>query len=245
MKNILILGANSAIAKACARLWAEQGDRLFLVSRKLDVLESLAADLRIRGSNRVDFMSVDLNDFKKHELILKAAEEALGTLDVCLLAHGTLSDQKNCEKSVDLTIEEISTNALSHISFLTLLANRFEQRKCGRIAVISSVAGDRGRSSNYIYGSAKAMLSCFSSGLRQRLSRSQVSLLVVKPGFVDTPMTQHLKKGALWAKPETVSRSIVKAIDRGRDTLYTPWFWSVIMLVIRIIPERLFKNLRF
>ncbi len=163
--------------------------------------------------------------------------------DTVLIAHGTLSDQKACEASVELTLREIDTNALSVVALLTRIANRLEQRRAGTIAVISSVAGDRGRGSNYVYGSAKALVTAFLSGLRQRLGKSGVGVVTIKPGFVDTPMTAAFAKGPLWASPEKVAKGIVRALDRRSDTVYLPGFWWTIMFIIRAIPERLFWRL--
>ena len=162
-----------------------------------------------------------------------------------LIAHGTLSDQADCEKSVDALRSEFDINALSTMALLTTLANTFEARKSGTLAVISSVAGDRGRQSNYVYGSAKAAVSTFLSGLRQRLAKSNVDVLTIKPGFVDTPMTANIaNKGALWAKPDQIAAGIVRAIDKRRSVVYVPWFWRGIMLIIRHIPESIFKKLK-
>jgi short-subunit dehydrogenase len=167
----------------------------------------------------------------------------MGGIDTVLIAHGTLSNQKACEQSVEETLEEINTNALSTISLLTLIANRFEAKQAGTIAVISSVAGDRGRASNYVYGSAKAMVTAFTSGLRQRLHKSNVAVVTIKPGFVDTPMTAEFKKGLLWAKPAAVAATIVKAIDTKKSEVYVPAFWWAVMTVIRAIPNAIFKRI--
>jgi decaprenylphospho-beta-D-erythro-pentofuranosid-2-ulose 2-reductase len=243
MKKILIVGATSAIAEAATRIWAQSGDHLFLVARNPKKLEALVADLRVRGCRQVDSYVMDVNDFAVHGKMLDAAEAALNGLDTVLIAHGTLSDQGACQQSVDLAMLEIRTNALSVIALLTHIANRFEQRKKGTIAVISSVAGDRGRQSNYVYGSAKAMVTAFTSGLRQRLYKSNVAVLTIKPGFVDTPMTAEFKKGVLWTSPEKVAARIVCACKLNRDVVYAPWFWLVIMTIINTIPEKLFKRL--
>ena len=138
----------------------------------------------------------------------------------------------------------MQTNALSIISLLTLIGNRFEAQKSGTICVISSVAGDRGRASNYVYGSAKAMVTTFTSGLRQRLHKSNVSVVTVKPGFVDTPMTSEFKKGLLWAKPSVVAALIVKAIDKKKADVYAPKFWFFLMGIIRLIPSVIFKKMK-
>src|SRR5690242_7323269 len=168
---------------------AERGDALYLVGRNQARLAAIAADLSVRGSPRVGSEVLDANDLAAHEPMLVRAESFLAGFDTVLIAHGTLSDQKACETSVELTLQEINTNALSVIALLTRVANRLAQQRAGTIAVISSVAGDRGRASNYVYGSAKALVTAFLSGLRQRLAKAGVSVVTIKPGFVDTPMT--------------------------------------------------------
>ena len=245
MKKILVIGAGSAIAEATARVFAQRGDALFLVGRKADVLESMCADLRVRGAKGAGSHVMDANDFNDHEAMLNVAESALGGLDTVLIAHGTLSDQKACEASVDHTLRELNTNGVSVVALLTRIAARFEQRRAGTIVVISSVAGDRGRQSNYVYGSAKALVTAFTSGLRQRLYPLGVTVITIKPGFVDTPMTAAFPKGALWAKPQQIATGIVSAVDRGSATvLYLPKFWRLIMLIIRSIPETVFRRLK-
>jgi len=243
MKRILIIGATSAIAEHCARIWAAEGDALHLVARNEQHVQLIASDLKVRGDSEVTTYVTDLNNMDKHEKLLDVADAALGGVDIVLIAHGTLSNQKSCELSVHETLAEIQTNALSTISLLTLIANRFEAKKSGTICVISSVAGDRGRASNYVYGSAKAMVTAFTSGLRQRLYKSNVSVVTIKPGFVDTPMTTGFKKGVLWAKPTTVAVSIVKAIDKNKSELYAPAFWLVLIAVVKFIPEQIFRRI--
>jgi short-subunit dehydrogenase len=243
VKKVLIIGATSAIAEHCARIWATRGDALFLVARNDERVNSIATDLKVRGATSVATYTVDLNAIDQHEAVLDAADKAMGGIDIVLIAHGTLSNQKQCEKSVALTLDEITTNALSAISLLTLIANRLEDKKQGTIAVISSVAGDRGRASNYVYGSAKAMVTTFTSGLRQRLHKSNVAVVTIKPGFVDTPMTAEFKKGLLWAKPAAVAQKIVQAIDKRKDEVYVPAFWWGVMAVIKSIPNQLFHRL--
>jgi short-subunit dehydrogenase len=243
VRKVLIVGATSAIAEAAARILAERGDALYLVARNQARLAAIAADLSVRGSPRVGSEVLDANDFAFHEEMLARAESFLAGCDTVLIAHGTLSDQKACEGSVELTLREINTNALSVVALLTRIANRFAQRRTGTIAVISSVAGDRGRASNYVYGSAKALVTTFLSGLRQRLGKCGVKVVTVKPGFVDTPMTAAFAKGPLWARPERVAQGIVRSLDQRGGTVYLPGFWRAIMLVIRAIPEGLFLRL--
>ncbi len=243
MRKVLIVGATSAIAEAVARLLAAQGDLLYLVGRRAEALEAIAADLRVRGAARVQTEAMDANAIERHAALLDNADVALGGLDTVLIAHGTLSDQAACQQSVALTFQELHTNALSVIALLTLIANHFEAQRVGTIAVISSVAGDRGRQSNYVYGTAKAAISTFLSGLRQRLYKSGVQVVTIKPGFVDTPMTRDFSKGLLWAKPERVARDIVRAMENGKDVVYTPGFWWAIMQLIKSIPEFVFRRL--
>ena len=245
MRRILIIGATSAIAEATARIFATRGDALFLIARSAERLQAIKDDLNVRGAVRTATATLDVCDFAAHGAIIDQAERELGGLDTVLIAHGTLSDQGECEKSVDALRHEFDVNALSTIALLTTLANTFEARRAGTLAVISSVAGDRGRQSNYVYGSAKAAVTAFLSGLRQRLAKSNVDVLTIKPGFVDTPMTANIaNKGALWAKPDAVAAGIVRAIDKRRSVVYLPWFWYLIMLVIKHIPEPIFKKLK-
>lgn len=243
MKKILIIGATSAIAEATARLWAEQGQRFYLLGRNAERLDNIAADLKVRGAESAQFAVLDVNDFTQHACALEAATKALDGIDIVLIAQGTLSDQKVCEKDFAMTLQELNTNAISVISLLTHLANYFEVQKHGCIAVISSVAGDRGRQSNYIYGTAKGAVTIFLQGLRSRLYKSGVQVLTIKPGFVDTPMTATLKKGLLWVKPDAIARSICAGIECKRDIVYSPWFWMPIMSLIKHIPECLFKKI--
>ena len=244
MKKILIIGASSSIAEHCARLFAARGDSLYLVARNQEKLTSLQKDLSVRGAVKVSSYVMDANDYKSHSKMLNNAEAALDGIDIVLIAYGTLSNQKKCEHDAELTLQEINTNGLSAIVLLTNIANRFEANGKGTIAVISSVAGDRGRSSNYVYGSAKAMLTTFTSGLRQRLYKSNVAVVTIKPGFVDTPMTAAFKKGLLWAQPETVAKKIVKAIDQPKDEVYVPAFWWAVMALIKAIPATIFKKIQ-
>lgn len=244
MKRILITGAASAIAQATARIYAKDGASFFLVDLKADRLEAVANDLKVRGAAHVETQASDLNIFDHHTQLIQKADQALGGIDTVLIAHGTLPKQHECEADWPKTHQELSTNFLSAASLLTHLANYFADKGSGTIAVTSSVAGERGRQSNYVYGSAKAALTTFADGLRNRLSKKGVHVVTIKPGFVDTPMTAEFKKGPLWAAPEVVARGIYRAIEGKKNKVYLPWFWQVIMLIIRNIPERIFKNLQ-
>ena len=243
MKNILIIGASSAIAKATARLWAKEGHRLYLVARDQQRLEADAADLQIRGAQIAGTASLDVNDLERHETVIGAAVAALGGLDIALIAHGTLGDQKAGERDFQVALRELSTNALSVLSLLTHLANRLEAQKHGAVAVISSVAGDRGRQSNYIYGTAKGAVSIFMQGLRQRLAKSGVQVLTVKPGFVEHAHDQGLQEGGALGLGRGHRQGHRRGAGRRKDVVYAPGFWRAIMLIIRAIPERVFKKL--
>ena len=243
MRRILIIGATSAIAEASARVWASRGAALYLVGRDPARVAAIAADLRIRGAAIAAHEAQDVNDFAAHEAMLDRAALILGGFDIVLIAHGTLNDQRACEESVDLAMQGIRTNALSVVALCTRIAPRLCAQGSGTLAVISSVAGDRGRRSNYVYGSAKALVSTYLSGLRQRLHPIGVRVLTIKPGLVDTPMTAALRKGPLWASPQGVAAGIVRGIERRRDVIYLPPFWRPMMWIIRWIPEGLFKRI--
>ncbi len=242
MKKILIIGATSAIARETARCFAAAGDALFLVARDPEKLTAVANDLKARGASRVESFEMDANDFDRHGLILHEAEEILEGLDIVLIAHGTLPDQKACEASFAETEKELRTNFLSVVALVTHLANDFEKKGAGTIAVITSVAGDRGRPSNYVYGAAKGATSIFLSGVRARLAKSNVAVVDVRPGFVDTPMTAAIKKNALFASPEAVGRGVYRAILKKKSVVYLPWFWRWVMAAVRFIPEFIFKK---
>lgn len=243
MRKTLIIGATSAVAQATARLFAEAGDALYLVARNANKLAATADDLKLRGASAVFSKELDVLNFDRHKPVIDAAIKAMDGLDLVLIAHGTLPDQKACERSFEITREEFEINALSTISLLTHLASYFEQIGRGTIAVISSVAGDRGRQSNYVYGSAKGAVTIFLQGLRNRLNKSQVRVVTIKPGFVDSPMTAGFRKGFLWASPRRVGVKINQIVSSRDGVAYIPWFWRYIMGIIVLIPEALFKRL--
>lgn len=243
-RKVLILGATSAIARETARLLAADGDRLFLVARDSERLGIVSDDLGVRGAESPDGLVADLDDFHRHDEIVEKAVASLGGLDAAIVAHGILGDQQRCQEDWGEAEKVLRTNFLSAASLLTRIANRFEAQGAGTLVGISSVAGDRGRQSNYVYGASKGALSLFLQGLRNRLHPSGVQVITVKPGFVDTPMTAHIRKGPLFAKPAAIGRGIRRAMRRGKDVVYLPWFWRVIMTVIGLLPERIFKRLR-
>jgi short-subunit dehydrogenase len=252
--RLLVLGATSAIAHALARRWAARGAAIVLLARDRQALEANAADLRVRGAAAVHAVPFDALDTDGHAAALDAAwaavagqgggahshSPAASGFDAALLAWGTLPDQAACEADVATALAAFDANARSVLALLTLLAPRFEAQRRGAIAVISSVAGERGRASNYVYGAAKAAVTALTSGLRHRLTRHGVRVVTVLPGFVDTPMTAAFAKGPLWASPERVAADIDRALARGNGTLYTPWFWWGVMALVKALPERVF-----
>ncbi len=241
--KIIVLGATSAIAQTWMRLLAPEGASFFLVARNAARLESVANDLVTRGAATVYAEAMDLDPTEAHPALLQHAVNLLGGLDCALIAHGVLGDQSAGEKDFSLAAACLQTNFISAASLVTWLANYFAAQYHGTIAVLSSVAGDRGRKSNYIYGSAKAGLNAFLDGVRNRVDRNGVQVLTIRPGFVATPMTAHLPQGPLFASPDAVARDILRAIRSRRDVLYTPWFWRWIMAIIRMVPEWKFKRM--
>jgi decaprenylphospho-beta-D-erythro-pentofuranosid-2-ulose 2-reductase len=242
-ERIVIFGATSAIAQAVARRLSRTGVNLHLVARDAQKLDAVRADIATRGAN-VTTSIADLDQVDRHVALIDEAARSMGGLDAALIAQGTLPDQAACERDFDLTQKQWRTNFVSPASLAALLANRFEAEGRGTIAAISSVAGDRGRRSNYVYGTAKGALSIFLEGLRARLEPKGVKVVVVKPGFVDTPMTASFPKGALWASADTVAAGIVRAMESGAGEVYLPWFWWPIMFVIRHLPWTIFSRLK-
>ncbi len=242
-KKVLVLGATSGIAEATCRLWAAQGASLFLVARNGEKLAAVAADLKTRGAAYVDTAVADLDDTSTHPTLLTHAINSLTGMDVAYLAHGILGDQPRAEQDFVVAEQILHTNFVSVVSLLTWLANYCVQRHSGVLAVLSSVAGDRGRKSNYLYGASKAGLSAFLGGLRNRVDREGVTILNIKPGPVKTGMTAHMKGSEKFADVNVVARAIVKAVEKRVDTLYVPFQWGPIMFVIQHIPEFVFKKL--
>src|SRR5580692_5380255 len=242
-RKILVLGATSGIAEATCRIWAFQGASLFLVARNAEKLAAVAADLKTRGASYVDTAVADLDDTDRHAELLAHAINSLTGMDVAYLAHGILGDQSLAEQDFNTAAQILHTNLTAPVSLLTWLANYCVQRHTGTIAVLSSVAGDRGRKSNYVYGSSKAGLSAFLGGLRNRVDREGVTILTIKPGPTRTAMTAGMPKAEKFADVDSVAESIARAIDKRQDVLYVPFQWQPIMFVVRNVPERIFKKL--
>ena len=246
-ENVLILGATSGIAKALAAVLAARGCRLVLGGRNREEMDRIAADLRLRFSATVDVETFDALDYDHHAEFFRAClERSGGCIDGVIHCYGYLPDQKLAQEDFTAARQTIEVNFTSAVSLLNLAADYFERQQAGYIAAISSVAGDRGRQSNYVYGSTKAALSAYLSGLRNRLFHAGVHVLTIKPGFVDTPMIagSASAKSPLVASPQRVARDIDRAIRRRKNTVYTPWFWRIVMGIIRAIPECIFKRMR-
>ncbi len=241
--RLLIVGATSAIAHETAKCFARDGAEFFLVARSAEKLEDIGKDLKVRGARRIEKYLLDVNDLDRHQAMIETAIATLQGLDMVLIAHGTLGDQQKCQRSVEETLREFTTNCTSVISLLTILAAYFEQHRRGCIAVISSVAGDRGRQSNYVYGAAKGAVTIFLQGLRNRLYKSGVAVVTVKPGTVDTPMTAGMKKGLLFASARTIGEGTYKAMQSRKEVVYLPLYWRPIMFIVKSIPEPIFKKL--
>jgi decaprenylphospho-beta-D-erythro-pentofuranosid-2-ulose 2-reductase len=243
--TVLVIGATSALTRAIAASLAARGYDLHVAGRAADETERVASDLRIRHGVRVGWSTCDAADIDSHPAFFaRVLAEANGALEGVVVAFGALGEQPRAAADFRHAREIIDVNFTGAASLLTLAANHLEQRGTGFIAAVSSVAGDRGRQSNYVYGAAKGALSIFLQGLRNRLARSGVRVHTIKPGFVDTQMTWGLPGLFLVASPASVGERVVAAIERGRDVIYVPGFWRWVMLAIRMIPERVFKRMR-
>ena len=244
-ESVLILGATSAIASALAREFAARKFDLVLGGRDQEELGALASDLTLRYGVRAGILPFDAVDMPTHAASLRSfLSEAGGTLAGAVVCVGYLGDQAKAQSDWEEARLILETNFLGCVSALNILANHFEPKRRGFICAISSVAGDRGRQSNYLYGAAKAGLSVYLQGLRNRLYPARVKVLTVKPGFVDTRMTYGRRGLFLVASPESVGKGIFRAIVKGQDVVYVPWFWRPVMLIVRSIPEAIFKRLR-
>ena len=242
-QRIVVLGAASAIAEATARIWAKQGARLVLVARDKQRLDAITANLKTIGASEVRTVVLDCAKANAHAE-LAGMVETLGGLDILLLAYGTLGDQKRLEAAPPDVAELIQTNFTSAIAWCLAASAILERQRSGALLVIGSVAGDRGRRSNFIYGACKGGLARLVEGIAHKLAPLGARAVIIKPGFIDTPMTASFeKKGVLWAKPDAVAPIIVKAAEKGGPVIYAPAFWRWIMLVIRLLPNFVFNKL--
>lgn len=242
MAHLLILGAKSDIAISIAHEYAKKGYDLYLAARNTVALDSVASDLKIRYNVQVQTLEFDALNYESHEgFYAQLNPKPIGV--VC--AFGYLGDHEKAKIDFNEAKKIIDANYTGCVSILNIVANDLESRKEGFIIGISSVAGDRGRQSNYYYGSAKAGFTAYLSGLRNRLFHSNVKVLTVKPGFVYTKMTENMQLPAkLTAQPEEIARDVIKAQQKGKDVLYTKWYWWVILSIFKSLPETVFKRLK-
>lgn len=238
----LILGANSAIAAEVATLCAARGDRLYLIGRDPQKLQALVDSL---GAAVVGHASADLNELEQAAPRVQRAIAALGGLDRVLIAHGDLGDQARSERDIDYAQQLVTTNFVSAVALLLPLADWFAAQGHGHLAVITSVAGERGRPRNYTYGAAKRGLSCYLEGLRSRLHGSGAFVHNIKLGPVPTPMSAGHPQNFLWGEKRAVARGIVRAMERQKHTVYLPKSWRLVMAIVRVLPEWLFQRFGF
>ena len=241
MNYVLIIGAKSDIAKATAREYAKNGYDLYLAARNSSELEAFANDITVRIQRTVKLVELDILDYKSHQTLYDNLEEKpLGVIS----AIGYLGEQEKAQSDFTEAQQIMDTNYTGVVSLFNIIANDFEDRRSGFMVGISSVAGDRGRKNNYIYGSAKAALTAYLSGLRNRLYDAQVHVMTVKPGFVATKMTEGMDlPEKLTAQPEEVAEDIYKAQQKNKNVLYTKWMWRWVMMMIKMIPEWKFKGM--
>lgn len=242
-QTIAIFGAASAIAKEYGRLKTNPSTSLIVVARNAEALHEIKADLSTRGAGQVHGIEFDFNNLQALPQLVEQVFRQ--KVDVALVAYGVLPDNEKSKTDSDYFEQHYRLNSTSTLMLLSLIANKMRSQGSGTIAAISSVAGDRGKKSNYYYGAAKASVSVFMQGLRQDLFKTGVHVLDIKPGFVDTPMTSQFPKGPIWAKPNAVAAGIDKAIEKKKSVVYLPWFWKHIMCIIKSIPEFIFKKLEF
>jgi hypothetical protein len=244
-KRIVIIGATSAIAEHCARLWAKEAVvDLTLVGRDKAKIERVAADLRVRSPQSViRVLEADFIDpLAIRQLVDSIAAD--GAVHTALIAHGSLPDQAVCQQDLTACHDALSVNGVSPMLFAEVFVGHMQKANQGTLAIIGSVAGDRGRKSNYVYGAAKGLVTRFAQGLQHRLAGTGVRVVLIKPGPTDTPMTAHLKQqGSRLARVEDVARLIVKGVDQGKPIVYAPAKWALIMMIIRHLPNFIFNKL--
>lgn len=245
MKHIVVVGATSAIAHECLRIWAQTGPCYFsLLGRDAGRIQRVADDLKARSSeSRVSILEVDfLNPQSIQESIDTLSQDR--RIDIALIAHGSLPEQKDCQDNLQICVDELSINAVSPALFAEAIVAKMAEVNYGSLTLIGSVAGDRGRKSNYTYGSAKALVDKYAQGLQHRFAKTQIHISLIKPGPTKTPMTSHLvENGTNLAKAEDIASMIVRAIRKKKQVVYAPRKWRVIMFIIRCLPSSIFNKL--
>jgi decaprenylphospho-beta-D-erythro-pentofuranosid-2-ulose 2-reductase len=245
-KRIVIVGATSRLAELCARLWVARGAvELVLVGRNLSKLEAIASDLGVRSpQSSISSQVVDFTNPLEIQVLTDEICTKQGVPDIVLIAHGSLPDQQSCQTDLEQVAEALNINGLSPALFAEAFANKMQKVGKGTIAIIGSVAGDRGRKSNYVYGAAKGLLNRYAQGMQHRFAGTGVSIVLIKPGPTDTPMTADLKStGAKLASAEEVAELIVEGVEQGKPEVYAPKKWALIMTVIRHLPKFVFNKM--
>ncbi|WP_159930987.1 SDR family NAD(P)-dependent oxidoreductase [Oceanicoccus sp. KOV_DT_Chl] len=241
--NILVFGATSAICHAVLKILSEQTCHFFLAARDESRLAAITQDLKTRGATISGTSSFDFNHVDSIQSCVDSASNKMGSLDLILVAHGTLPDNELLEKDINKAIESINANFTSCAAIVLESCQRLEAQGSGTLAVISSVAGDRGRKTNYIYGASKSALNTLLQGLQGRFSGTNIRIVNIKPGMIDTPMTRDFQKGLLWSTPEKIAPAIYKAILIGKSNCYVPSYWRLIMLIIKFLPAAILYRL--
>lgn len=245
MSKVLILGATSPIARALALRFAMEGAELYLASRDTAETERVTDDIRVRTGVEASHGTFDASDFASHTGFVRSAIEELGGLDGAVVCFGTLGDDSVAQEDPSAALATVSQNFTGAVSLLTLIGQHLQSQGSGFVIVIGSVAGDRGRARNYVYGSAKGALALFAQGLRGRLAGSGVHVMTVKLGTVDTRITYGREGARLTVSPERAANAIFDAWKRNAEVVYVPWFWRVIMAVLKAVPEKQFKRVSF
>jgi len=241
-QNVLVLGATSGICQAVLQTLCADQCAFTLIARHETKLQSIAADLKVRGAKKVEVIAGDLSAVDGQAALIDRAWPKSQAFDLAIVAYGIMFEQVDCQSQSALTVQTMNVNAISRMTLCEILASRFLEQKRGTLIGISSVAGDRGRQSNYIYAASKAAFSAYLSGLRARLCKEGIHVMTVKPGIIDTPMTAHIQKRPFVVPPSIAAKYIVSGARSKRDVVYTPPIWGWIMLVIKHIPEFLFKK---
>ena len=242
-QRILVFGATSAICHEVLKHYATQGTTFFITGRNAERLDAIGQDLCARGGIIAGQAAYDFNDWAQHEPVIGQAREALGAIDLALVAHGSLPEQSQCEQSDAAVWACVQDNFASAAIIIHGCARVLDEQGKGSLAVISSVAGDRGRKSNYTYGATKAGLDALLQGLQGRFAGTAVKVINIKPGMVHSPMTEGMGDGLLWATPQAIAPTIISAISKGKRLCYVPGYWRLVMLVIRALPTTILAKL--
>lgn len=243
MKRIVIIGATSSIAEHCARIWAKEPINLTLVGRNQPKLDKIAQDLKVRSpQSKVATRIAGFDDPRAIDNLVSSLCET--PVDIALIAHGSLPDQQECQNNLALNKETLEINGVSPVLFAEAFVSHMEHYNKGTLAIIGSVAGDRGRKSNYVYGAAKGLVTRYAQGLQHRLAKTGVNVILIKPGPTDTPMTAGMKAhGVKLTPPDIVANCLTKSVARRKKEAYTPKKWKIIMLIVRHIPSMVFNRL--